>query len=156
MIRSERSLRGLTLGRAMIVIGCSAMLALAMTMTSGAADPGGPDADSDGVPDALDNCINVANGAQSDGDSDGFGDACDFDTNNDCAVTNADVTAIQPLLGSSEPPDSPYDVNTDGAITLSDVTLVMSKRGDFVAESGLACAECDGSPTGAGAAGPCQ
>ncbi len=35
------------------------------------------DTDSDGVPDALDNCPNAANANQADGDGDGDGDVCD-------------------------------------------------------------------------------
>jgi hypothetical protein len=38
---------------------------------------GGGDNDDDGVPDAKDNCPNVANPGQSDADNDGKGDACD-------------------------------------------------------------------------------
>jgi hypothetical protein len=38
---------------------------------------GTPDSDGDGVPDAMDNCPNVANADQSDFDGDGLGDACD-------------------------------------------------------------------------------
>ena len=41
-------------------------------------DPPPPaDADADGVPDASDNCPNVANADQADADGDGVGDACD-------------------------------------------------------------------------------
>lgn len=36
-----------------------------------------PDSDGDGVPDAGDNCVAVANEDQLDSDADGFGDACD-------------------------------------------------------------------------------
>ncbi len=35
------------------------------------------DADSDGVPDATDNCVTTSNADQADADSDGVGDACD-------------------------------------------------------------------------------
>jgi hypothetical protein len=41
--------------------------------------PGG-DKDGDGVPDATDNCPNVANPSQTDSDHDGLGDACDPST----------------------------------------------------------------------------
>ncbi len=44
----------------------------------------GPDADSDGVPDSLDNCSAVSNSDQHDGDRDGLGDACDA-----CSATAA-------------------------------------------------------------------
>jgi hypothetical protein len=46
------------------------------------------DADSDGVPDAQDNCRTTANPNQSDGDGDGVGDACD----NCPTVSNHDQT----------------------------------------------------------------
>jgi hypothetical protein len=39
--------------------------------------PPPPDADGDGVPDAVDLCPDVADPAQADGDADGIGDACD-------------------------------------------------------------------------------
>jgi hypothetical protein len=39
--------------------------------------PIGPDADGDGITDAVDNCPTVANPSQSDIDGDGVGDACD-------------------------------------------------------------------------------
>ncbi len=140
-----------------IVIAGTVLLALVLAFSSGAGSQGGPDSDLDGVPDANDNCVNVANGSQSDGDSDGYGDICDHDTNNDCQITNADISAIQASLGESEPPDSPYDVNEDGVIAVSDITTIIPNVGTaFTAESGLSCAACDGSPTGAGAPGPCQ
>src|SRR3954469_11971442 len=42
-----------------------------------------PDGDSDGVPDAGDNCVSVANASQADLDGDQIGDACDADIDDD-------------------------------------------------------------------------
>lgn len=68
-----------------------AILALACMLFAGQAwaqctDPGDPDADFDGIPDASDNCVYVANTDQADGDSDGAGDACDI-----CPADAADL-----------------------------------------------------------------
>jgi hypothetical protein len=43
----------------------------------------GDDSDGDGVPDATDNCPDVANPTQADADGDGIGDACETPTNGD-------------------------------------------------------------------------
>ena len=45
-----------------------------------------PDADDDGVPDAVDNCPSVANADQTNSDGDSLGDACDPDANGDGIV----------------------------------------------------------------------
>ena len=60
------------------VIGArlSVILALALPLAFGAQ---GGDLDSDGVPDASDNCVLVQNPTQCDTDSDGFGNHCDGD-----------------------------------------------------------------------------
>ena len=48
---------------------------LAVLVLAGAATAG---QDGDGVPDAQDNCLAVANADQTDSDSDGYGDACEL------------------------------------------------------------------------------
>src|SRR5690349_14318171 len=42
------------------------------------ADPDDPDLDADGVPDAGDNCVSIANPSQANEDGDATGDACDL------------------------------------------------------------------------------
>ncbi len=51
--------------------------------TAPAPTPTSTDSDSDGIPNANDNCPNTVNPAQEDFDGDGKGDACDADDDND-------------------------------------------------------------------------
>lgn len=143
--------------RILTALTSAAILTLVLVMNSGAGTPACADTDSDGVCDVDDNCVAIANPAQSDGDSDGYGEACDLDTNNDCSITVADLTGIIPTIGFNEPPDSPYDVNLDGATTVSDLTLIIPSIGAALAPgSGKACASCGtGEPTGISAPGTC-
>jgi hypothetical protein len=57
-------------------------------------DAGDGDIDSDGVPNTIDNCPEVANSDQLDTDNDGDGDACDDDDDNDGVLDGADNCPI--------------------------------------------------------------
>ena len=65
------------------------------------------DTDADGVPDATDNCPNVANTDQADADADGMGDACDDE-------------ALGLLTGSFDSPFLRGNANSDLTVNLSD------------------------------------
>jgi|CXWL01.1.fsa_nt_gi hypothetical protein len=52
---------------------------------------GVPDADSDGIPDLVDNCPNTINPDQADCDGDGQGDVCDTDIDGDGVANGSDV-----------------------------------------------------------------
>jgi Bacterial TSP3 repeat/Thrombospondin type 3 repeat len=71
------------------------------------------DADSDGVPDAADNCPTVSNADQRDTDGDGIGNACDSDDDNDGLSDAAEAAA-----GTS--PTNP-DTDADGVNDAEDV-----------------------------------
>jgi hypothetical protein len=79
--------------------------------------PPPPDADTDGVPDSSDNCVDVSNVDQSDLDADGKGDACDA-----CPATaNPGSEACPPTLTDLSTPDEIcIGTTTDaGTVTLS-------------------------------------
>jgi hypothetical protein len=48
------------------------------------------DEDSDGIPNSIDNCINISNPDQTDTDNDKLGDACDPDIDGDGLINNSD------------------------------------------------------------------
>jgi|GEM_PF-1514592 len=64
-------------------------------LTPGTANTTNTDTDSDGRPDACDNCPNTANANQADSDGDGVGDVCDPDINvkgNGVSIADGDNT----------------------------------------------------------------
>lgn len=98
-----------------------------------------PDADSDGVPDATDNCTLVANAGQADSDADGYGNLCDGDMNND-GVTNAqDAILFRQQLGQpSVPPDyNKADINANGIVNSQDFVLFRQLLAQPPGPSGL-------------------
>jgi hypothetical protein len=70
-----------------------------------------PDGDVDGALDCADNCVDVANTAQSDFDDDGYGDLCDncpWVANPDQTDSDGDGTGdICDVIGINEPHDLP-------------------------------------------------
>lgn len=73
-------------------------------------DPG-PDVDLDGIPDAIDNCLHVANADQLDTDLDHLGDACDGDADSDGMK---DSWELSYGLDPTNPDDAIADADQDG------------------------------------------
>jgi hypothetical protein len=82
-----------------------------------------PDADTDGVADWVDSCIQVANSDQIDTDGDGYGNRCDPDYNNDHIVTAADYLTLRARLNRTDPN---IDLNGDGVVTAADYLILRS------------------------------
>lgn len=78
------------------------------------------DTDGDGVPNARDNCLAVANANQVDTDADGFGNACDGDLNNDGMVNALDVALFKAAFGTR---GGAADINADGVVNALDLAL---------------------------------
>ncbi len=100
------------------------------------------DSDGDGIQDAADNCLLVANASQFDADNDGFGDRCDGDYNNDLVVNSVDrnmlLAAVQKgmVFGDTDY-RSDFDFNYDGKVDSVDLQYFdTSLMGKAVGPSG--------------------
>jgi hypothetical protein len=83
-----------------------------------------PDGDSDGVPNAADNCPFIANADQADLDRDGAGDACDPDDDGDGA---ADVVDNCPVLANPNQWDEDRDGTGDACEVQEDQTITFAE-----------------------------
>lgn len=80
------------------------------------------DADTDGVTDGFDNCIQVANADQRDTDADGYGNICDPDLNNDGTVNFDDLQIFKQSFFVNGDLDSDFD--GDGTTNFSDLAIL--------------------------------
>ena len=80
------------------------------------------DTDGDGIPDAQDNCSEIANANQQDSDNDGFGNACDADLNNDGYVSFADLNLFKSAFNNKDV-NSGADFDSDGIVNISDFDM---------------------------------
>ena len=88
------------------------------------------DADGDGVDDALDNCILVANADQRDTDGDQYGNICDADLDNTSLVNLDDYFILRGVFLTADP-DADFDGN--GIVNLDDYFVL---RGSFLSAPG--------------------
>lgn len=100
-----------------------------------------PDADSDGVPDVLDNCDVVANASpiNCDTNTDGFGNRCDCDYDNDGDCDTADFNTFR--TGFQTQANVDVDSDCDGDVDTADFNNFRTgfqNPGDL--SSGLSCA----------------
>jgi hypothetical protein len=101
------------------------------------------DQDQDGVEDAADDCLVLANLEQLDSDADGYGNRCDGDFDGSGGVGIADYGALLVAFGSTPlasnwNPDA--DMTGNGGVGLDDYGLLLAGFGRAPGPSGLACA----------------
>ena len=98
------------------------------------------DQDADGIADAEDNCLAVANTEQIDTDGNRIGNACDPDFDDDGVVGTADFIAVRRAFGSGtgDPTYDPeLDVDGDDVVGTAEFLLVRSCFGALPGVSGL-------------------
>lgn len=93
------------------------------------------DNDADGIDDASDNCLLIANATQRDTDGDNIGNACDSDVDNSCTVNFADLSiyAANFLLSG----DLDTDNNGDGITNFGDIAQFANQFLQSPGPSGL-------------------
>ena len=79
------------------------------------------DLDGDGVLNAQDNCVLVANPLQRDTNNDGFGNFCDPDIDNSGIVGFIDYSLLTSAFGTNTEPD--FDFDGDGWVNFSDIFI---------------------------------
>jgi hypothetical protein len=79
------------------------------------------DNDVDGVPNDLDNCLELYNPDQRDTNSDGYGNLCDPDFDQNCVVQILDAATMKARF-FSEDPDA--DLNGDGRVNFVDLGIL--------------------------------
>ena len=99
-----------------------------------------PDQDGDGVDDAFDNCLEIANADQIDSDQDGYGNRCDADFDNNGVVGVNDVSRISSYFGLPATGIEAFDIDSSGAIRGGDIAYAANSFGKPPGPSGLACA----------------
>src|SRR5215212_117275 len=94
-----------------LVVACVLAL-VALAVCAPLASAAGSDWDSDGIRNALDNCMKQSNPDQTDLDGDGQGDVCDSDRDGDGQLDAVDTCPDDALNGCVAPP--PPDADGDG------------------------------------------
>jgi len=104
-----------------------------------------PDTDTDGVPDVLDNCLNIANAgaADCDTDQDGYGNSCDCDLNEAGGCTATDLAIWKAAFKAAPQTNMNANHNCSAEatpITATDLAIWKARFKTVPHASGLSCA----------------